>query len=1054
MSKKKKQPKQSPKKQVTTTQAPSFAGKISLVIPCYNESERVPLLVNALKQFDQKWKGDYETIVVDDGSADDTAQKIQAANLPHCQVISLEKNAGKGAALQRGVAAATGTHILTLDADMATSPLELANWLQQLPSKTFSDDEILIGSREHPDSTIKGEPTRRLMGIIFNFIIQLFTSLNLKDTQCGFKLYPVAIAKDLFQSLRVGGWAHDVELLYKANLQGTPIRQMPVTWEDVQGTKISPARDSFRMFFQALFISLSVKWDWFIRKPLQDLKSGSGVGKESSIFRLLFVATAAFLFLLMPLVSSDYGMTGDEHTQRVYGDKILKHNATDGKDDSYLKWKNLKYYGGLFDYATSRLNPPSDPAAPYYKDKNGKAYPDREEPAFHAPNRRFGDIYDFRHLVNSLVGFLMILFAGLLAKQVTGSWRVAFLTLLFLALSPRIFGHSMNNPKDIPFAAAFIFTLYQIFKFVKQLPNPSKATMLWLAVGIALAINVRVGGLLLIAYFGFFVGVAHLWKPELRAKLTNIKHLTKITGIGLLVSVAGYFGGQLFWPWARKAPLTNPLKALNEMEDFDTAIQILFEGKRIWSEVVPWYYIPKWMAIGSPIFFTTGLILSLILFFILRKKINILTFTLMVFAGVFPIVYAVIKDSSLYDGMRHFLFVYPILAILSAWGFSMLIELIPSKIGKYVVGGALAILLALPTIFMVKNHPYQYVYFNEIFGGVDNAFGKYETDYWMTSMKGLSDWVIENIPEAKQGWEAVQAGKSDEQIKAELPEVIFATNCAEPVVHYLARRVPNLKVYYVRYHDRQDRPWEYGLWYSRHIDRSYIENAWPPSDVIYAEKIGNTTIGAVTKRRSDDAHKGFLAKKEKNWQEAIGYFEKAVQLDAKNESAWIGLGECYRSIGDNQKALNAFGKALEINPEHTTVLGLQGSTYAAMQDLPKAKAAFEKAVASNYKYSYAYFFLAQIEAQSNPAKALEYVELHDKHNGNVPQAFALGAQLAQQQGKRAVGLYLEAKGAYLNRDGQTALTKLNQALQADKDYEPAVKLKKVFDELQQKQQKK
>jgi len=255
----------------------------------------------------------------------------------------------------------------------------------------------------------------------------------------------------------------------------------------------------------------------------------------------------------------------------------------------------------------------------------------------------------------------------------------------------------------------------------------------------------------------------------------------------------------------------------------------------------------------------------------------------------------------------------------------------------------------------------------------------------------------------------------------------------------------------VRYHDRQDRPWEYGLWYSRHIDRSYIENAWPPNDVIHEEKVGNTTIGAVTKRRSDDAYKGFLAKKENNLQEAIGHFEKAIQLDAENEGAWISLGECYRAIGENQKALNAFSKALEINPEHTVVLGLQGSTYAGMNDLPKAKAAFEKAVKTNYKYNFAYYLLAQIEAQTNPAKALEYIELHDKHNGNIPQAYDIGIQLAKQQGKRAMGLYFEAKSAYLKRDGQTALTKLNQALQADKNYEPAVKLKAVFDELQKKE---
>ncbi len=1054
-----------PTGKATTKAIPEYKGKLSLVIPCYNESERVNLLVGALQNFERKWRGSYEVIIVDDGSSDDTLEKIKAAinnklsNPDLVQVIPLEKNAGKGNALSKGVAAASGDAILTLDADMATDPLELGNWLRQLPNNTFPDNEILIGSREHKDSKVKGEPMRRVMGVVFNFFIQLFTSLTHKDTQCGFKLYPAKIAKELFAGLRVKGWAHDVELLYKADLASIPVRSMSITWKDVAGTKISPLKDSFKMFFQALFISFFVKWEWFVKKPLASVfgkkeTKHAGGKTEHPIFRFLFVFLAAFLLILMPSISSDYGVTGDEHTQRVYGDKLLKHKVTDGEDESYLQWKNLKYYGGLFDYMTSRLNPPADPNSPYRVDAQGKAHPEHEEPGFQAPNRRFGDIYDFRHLINSLIGFLMILFAGLLAKEVTGSWRVAFLTLLFLALSPRIFGHSMNNPKDIPFAAAFIFTLYYIFKFVKQLPNPGKKSIALLAVGIAAAINVRVGGLLLIAYLGLFTGVAYLWKPELRAKLKDVKHLAKIAGIGLLISVLGYLGGQIFWPWARQAPFSNPLVALGEMESFDTAIQILFEGKRIWSDVVPWYYIPKWMAIGSPIFFLIGLVLAVVLFVILRKSISTLVFALMLFAGVFPIAYAVAKESSLYDGMRHFLFVYPIFAVVAAWGWSMLVDVFKTnKIGKYAVGLVLAGLLALPAIFMVKNHPYQYVYFNEIFGGVDKAYANYETDYWMTSMKGLTDWFIENVPEAKQGWEMVQAGKSPEEIKAQLPQLIVASNCGEPVVHYLQRRIPNLKVYYVRYHDREERPWEYGFWYSRHLDKSYIENAWPPADIIYEEKIGNTTIGAVTKRKGNHTHLGYKAKKAKNYEEAIGHYQTAVQLDSKNEGAWVSLAECYRAIGDHPKTKEAIDKSLAINPEHTTSLGILGSYYVSTGDMNNAKASFEKAIATNYKYNFAYFWLAQLNAQSNPRKALEYIELHDKHDGNIPSAYDLGIQLAKQQGKRAAGFYFEAKKAYRGGDGQTALQKNKQALQADPNYGPAVKLQEVFDVLLAQQKK-
>jgi len=141
-------------------------------------------------------------------------------------------------------------------------------------------------------------------------------------------------------------------------------------------------------------------------------------------------------------------------------------------------------------------------------------------------------------------------------------------------------------------------------------------------------------------------------------------------------------------------------------------------------------------------------------------------------------------------------------------------------------------------------------------------------------------------------------------------------------------------------------------------------------------------------------------------------------------------------------------KALEINPEHTTVLGMLGSLYAAKRDYGKAKETFEKAIATNYKYNFAYFILAQIEAQNNPAKALEYIELHDKHNGAVPQAWDIGIQLARQQNKGAIASYFEAKKAYLvAKDGPTAISKLQESLRQDPDYEPAVKLQEKFDEL-------
>ena len=123
--------------------------KISLVIPCYNEAERIPVLSGALQRFDKKWNAPYEVIVVDDGSNDGTAALARKAlegqlvNVSYFETIVLEKNKGKGGALQAGVKKATGGFILTLDADMATGPLQLLHWLEQVQGRRFSKNEIL-----------------------------------------------------------------------------------------------------------------------------------------------------------------------------------------------------------------------------------------------------------------------------------------------------------------------------------------------------------------------------------------------------------------------------------------------------------------------------------------------------------------------------------------------------------------------------------------------------------------------------------------------------------------------------------------------------------------------------------------------------------------------------------------------------------------------------------------------------------------------------------------------------------------------------------------------
>ena len=244
--------------------------KITLVIPCYNEAKRIPLMVEELRKFDQAWGKPYELIVVNDGSQDNTLElldwdvKAISPNASRYQIIDSPANEGKGNALRLGLEASTGDFVLTLDADMATSPLELINWQQAQEGGLFSKEKILIGSRLHQQSKVKALWIRRFAGGVYNTAIRLFTPVVEKDTQCGFKLYPGDSGRLLFSGLQVKGWAHDIEILYKAHLHGLIIKSMPVNWKHVDNEKISVFKDGLIMFFHTIYISCRIKIDWYI----------------------------------------------------------------------------------------------------------------------------------------------------------------------------------------------------------------------------------------------------------------------------------------------------------------------------------------------------------------------------------------------------------------------------------------------------------------------------------------------------------------------------------------------------------------------------------------------------------------------------------------------------------------------------------------------------------------------------------------------------------------------------------------------------------------------
>jgi len=218
--------------------------ELSVIIPVYNEEKRIGSTLPKIFHYLNKKNIDYEIIVVDDGSTDQTIPIVE--NFPKCNLLRHEKNKGKGATVRTGIKYASGEFILFTDADYST-PIEE---LDKFWNKRHHYD-ILIGSRHIKGSDIKLKQPwhRQIVTYLGNILIQLVLWIRIKDTQCGFKFFKKNIAKDLFSLQKINRWGFDMELLYIAKKKKYTVREIPVIWIDSPNSRLKPA-DFFKTFIE------------------------------------------------------------------------------------------------------------------------------------------------------------------------------------------------------------------------------------------------------------------------------------------------------------------------------------------------------------------------------------------------------------------------------------------------------------------------------------------------------------------------------------------------------------------------------------------------------------------------------------------------------------------------------------------------------------------------------------------------------------------------------------------------------------------------------------
>jgi len=215
---------------------------LSVVIPAYNEKDRLVPTIGAfaahLANHDLAW----ELIVSDDGSTDSTRDLVSLLDHANVWFLGADANAGKGAAVRKGAVAAAGKMILFADADCSTPAAELDRLMAELEDGA----DVVVGSRAGEAQVEHRSPLRRLLTAGLRAIVGTFLGVPVQDTQCGFKLFTAGAARTLFGAQTVDGFSFDLELLYLAGRSGMRVVEVPVRWYDAPGSKVDAGKEIVR----------------------------------------------------------------------------------------------------------------------------------------------------------------------------------------------------------------------------------------------------------------------------------------------------------------------------------------------------------------------------------------------------------------------------------------------------------------------------------------------------------------------------------------------------------------------------------------------------------------------------------------------------------------------------------------------------------------------------------------------------------------------------------------------------------------------------------------
>jgi len=479
--------------------------------------------------------------------------------------------------------------------------------------------------------------------------------------------------------------------------------------------------------------------------------------RAHDVYDLAACAALTGLIALALWTFQDYAVSNDEGVQSQYGQLIIDYYRSGFTDRSLFKLDNLYLYGGLFDVAALGL-------------------------AHILPV----DLFELRHLLCALIGVAGVAAAGATARTIAGP-RAAFFAIMTLVLCGSWYGGMYNHTKGVPLATFMAWAIYFLIRAARDLPVPRMRDVIGFGVMTGAALGIKSLSLLLLGYAGLAI-LMNVPRPVMghvaeRSRFAMRSALWFMPGllIAYVIMIAA-------WPWAALAPL-NPIRGLLSFGDFHYHIRTILFGKVYEMADVPRYYIPTYIAIRLPLLTLASVLAGLVLFAAprlagratfdghRRRELGLVAFT-----ATFPVICEVITQGPAFDGCRHFLFVFPPLAVLAGVGLSASISAL-ARIHRNAVIVWIAVLTTCYTWTAGKLyslHPYEYLYYNQLVGGLEGASRHFVTDYWVNIMPEAVEELHEFLDRTEP-----KVGRTNQYNIAVCGERVSFEEYARPNLHWI-----------------------------------------------------------------------------------------------------------------------------------------------------------------------------------------------------------------------------------------------------------------------------